>query len=64
MPVEDHARSDITVMHRKDDFSDHMALGEALMRHGGPGEGIAFGDWNPELGGEHRRVQALEFANA
>jgi hypothetical protein len=60
----ERSRSDTTVMHRKDDFSDHMTLGEALMRLGGPGEGIAFRDWNPEPGGLHRRVEALEFANA
>jgi hypothetical protein len=59
-----YSRSDTTVMHRKDDFSDHMTLGEALMRFGGPGEGIAFRDRNPELRGQHRRVQSLEFANA
>ena len=64
MPVADHSRSDATFMHRKDDFSDRMTCGEALMRLGGPGEGIAFGDWNPEPGGLHRRVEALEFANA
>jgi hypothetical protein len=64
MPVADHSRSDTTIMHCKDDFSDHMTLGEALMRLGGPGEGIAFGDGNPEPGGLHCRVEALEFANA
>jgi len=64
MPVADHSRSDTTIMHCKDDFSDHMTLREALMRLGGPGEGIAFGDRNPELGGLHRRVEAVEFANA
>ena len=52
------------VMHRKDDCSDHMTLGKALMRLGGPGKGITFGDWNPEPGGLDRRIQALEFANA
>jgi hypothetical protein len=46
MPVADQSRSDTTVMHRKDDFSDHTTLGEALMRLGGPGEGITFGDRN------------------
>ena len=51
-------------MRSKDYFSDHMTLGEALMRLGGPGEGIAFGDRNPEPGGLHRHVEALEFANA
>jgi hypothetical protein len=51
-------------MHRKDDFSDHMTLGEALMRLKGPGEGITFGDRNLEPGGLHRHVEALEFANA
>ena len=64
MPVADHLRSDTTIMHCKDDFSDHMTLGEALMRLGRPGEGIAFGDRNPEPGGLHRRVEAVEFANA
>jgi hypothetical protein len=31
-PVADHSRSDATIMHCKDNFSDHMTLGEALMR--------------------------------
>ena len=60
----ERARSDTAVMHRKDDFSDHMALGEALMRLVGPGEGIAFRNWNLELRGLHCRVQALEFSNS
>src|SRR6202043_2232391 len=60
----ERSRSDTTVMHRKDDFSDHVALGEALMRLVGPGEGIAFRNWNLELRGLHCRVQALEFSNA
>src|SRR5260370_31005735 len=51
-------------MHRKDDFTYHMTLGEALVRLTGLGERIAFGDWNPELRSLHRRVEALEFANA
>jgi len=51
-------------MHCKDDFSDHMALGEALMRLVSPGEGIAFRDWNLELRGLHRRVEAFEFADS
>jgi hypothetical protein len=45
-PIADHSRLDTTVMHRKDDFSDHTTVGEALMRFGGPGEGITFGDRN------------------
>ena len=32
------------IMHRKDNFSDHMLFGEALMRLVSPGEGIAFRD--------------------
>src|ERR1700716_4012946 len=60
-------RSDMTrdyrlrVMHRKDDFSDHMTLSEALMRLVSLGEGIAFGDRNFEPRGLHRRGEALEF---
>jgi hypothetical protein len=59
-----HSRSGTTIMHSKDEFSDHMTLGEALMRLGGPGKGITFGEGNPELGGLDRRIQALEFATA
>jgi len=51
-------------MHRKNDLSDHMTLGEALMRLVSPGEGIAFCDRNFEPRGLHRRVEALEFANS
>ena len=51
-------------MHRQDDFSDHMTVGEAVMRLGGPRQGITFGDRNLEPGGLHRHVEALEFANA
>src|SRR3979411_1318019 len=63
-------RSDMTrdywlrVMHRKDDFSDHMTLGEALVRLVSSGEGIAFRDRNFEPRGLHRGVEALEFANS
>jgi hypothetical protein len=41
-----------------------MTLGEALMRLGGPGEGITFGDGNLEPGGLHRHVEALEFSRS
>jgi hypothetical protein len=51
-------------MHRKDDFSKHMPLGEALMRLGGMGEGVAFRDRDFEPRGLHSRIEALEFANA
>src|SRR3979490_1086245 len=51
-------------MHREDDFSDHMTLGEVLMRLTGLGERIAFRDRNLELRPMHRLVEALEFANS
>jgi hypothetical protein len=41
-----------------------MALGESLVRLVGLGEGVAFRDWNLELRGLHRRVEALEFADS
>jgi hypothetical protein len=53
-----------TVMYRKDNFTHHMTLCEALMRLGRPGERIRFGDRNLKLGGMHCHVEALEFANA
>src|ERR1700738_891196 len=51
-------------MHRKDYFSNDMTLGQPLMRLVSAGKGIAFRDRNLELCGLHRRVEALEFANA
>src|ERR1700681_1235996 len=51
----------LATMHRKDDFADHMTLGEALMRLVSPGEGIAFGNRNSKPRGLHRSVEALEF---
>jgi len=51
-------------MHCKDDFADHMALSEVLVRLVGPGKGIGLRYWNLELRGLHRRVKALEFTNA
>src|ERR1700692_4687880 len=62
-PRRDRSRSDRFV-HREDDFSDHVTLGEPFVCLGSPGEGIAFGDWNLELPGLPRRVEPLEFANA
>src|SRR5258708_26085593 len=62
--ADSHLDQILLVVHRKDDFTDHMTLGEALVRLTGLGERIAFGDWNPELRSLHRRVEALEFANA
>src|ERR1700681_2231010 len=44
-------------------LSEHVTLGEALMRLVGPGEGITFGDRNFELCCLHRGVEALEFAD-
>jgi hypothetical protein len=50
-------------MHRKDNFSDHVPFGEALIRLVSPGEGVAFRDRNLEPRGLHRRGEALEFPN-
>ena len=54
----------LRVMHRKDNLSEHVTLGEALVRLAGPGEGITFGDRNFELCCLHRGVETLEFSNA
>ena len=51
-------------MHRKDDLSDHVTFGEALVRLISLCERIAFRDRNFESRGLHRRVEALEFANS
>src|SRR6202051_588592 len=50
-------------MYRKDNLSEHVTLGEALVRLVGPGEGITFDDRNFELCCLHRGVEALEFAD-
>src|SRR5712671_3886417 len=54
----------LLVVHRKDNFTDHMTPCEALVRLTGLDERIAFGDRNLELRGLYRRVETLEFANA
>src|SRR6202140_3942965 len=60
----DRSRSDTAVVHRKDEFADHMPLGEALVRLVSAGERIALRDGNFQPRGLHRRVEALVFANA
>src|SRR5258708_7171637 len=54
----------LLVVDRKHDFTDHVTLCEALVRLTGLDERIAFGDWNLELRGVHRCVEAIEFANS
>src|SRR5258705_8753454 len=62
--ADSHLDQILLVVDRKHDFTDHVTLGEALVRLTGLDERIAFGDWNLELRSLHRRVEALEFANA
>src|SRR6476646_3572523 len=54
----------LRAVHRKDDLSDHMTLGEAFMRLAGVGQSITFRDRNLELRRLHRCTEALKFADA
>jgi hypothetical protein len=56
--------SDTAVMHRKDDFSDHMTLCKPLVSLVGLGDRIALRDWNLEFCRLHRGVEALEFVDS
>ena len=48
----------------EDDLSEHLPLGETLMRPVRTIEGIDFGDRSLESRRLYGRVEALEFANA